>query len=454
MKSTQKILSLIILLSVVFFSACQKTDDEVEIIGGKTTVKGNITKDTVWNAKDTILLSGFVYVKAPAKLTIQAGTLIKGIAGSKATLIIEKGAQIIAQGTVDKPIVFTSEKPAGQRGYGDWGGIIICGNAKTNKHDNGTGIGIAEGGIGSVYGGDNDADNSGILQYVRIEFAGIPLTSTANSEINGLTLYSVGNATTIDHIQVSYSGDDSFEWFGGNVNCKYLVAFRGYDDDFDTDNGFSGNVQFGLVLRDPQKADQSQSNGFESDNDADGSTLTPITRPIFSNISIFGPLATAGTTIDPLFKNAIQIRRGSQLSIYNSIFAGYPNGLFIDGQKGNSPAMAASNDLQIENCILAGMVASYNATYFSTIEAYFTSTNPARSNSVLVNSTDLKITDAFNLTSPNFLPQAGSPVLSGAAFTNSRISGAFFEKVSYKGAFGTTNWTTGWCNFNPQNTKY
>ena len=143
-------------------------------------------------------------------------------------------------------------------------GWSLCGYAKTNKHDDGAGVGIAEGGIGSKYGGTDDNDNSGILQYVRIEFPGIPLTSTANSEINGLTLYSVGKATVIDHVQVSYSGDDSYEWFGGNVNAKYLVALGGLDDGFDTDNGFSGKIQFGFILQDPVKSDQSGSNGFES----------------------------------------------------------------------------------------------------------------------------------------------------------------------------------------------
>ena len=166
-----------------------------------------------------------------------------------------------------------------RRSYGDWGGLVLCGNAPTNKHDSGAGVGIAEGGIGSLYGGPDGADNSGVLQYVRIEFPGIGLTAVANSEINGLTLYAVGSGTTIDHIQVSYSGDDSYEWFGGTVNCKYLVALRGWDDEWDTDNGYSGKVQFYVSLRDPAIADQSTSNGFESDNDADGSTLTPLPLP-------------------------------------------------------------------------------------------------------------------------------------------------------------------------------
>lgn len=428
---------------------------EISIIpsnGQQITVSGDITSDTRWYANARYFLSGFVYVKNNSVLTIEPGTIIKGLSGTKGALIIERGSKIMAQGTESKPIVFTSDKPKGQRSYGDWGGLVICGKAPTNKHDNGTGVGIAEGGIGSNYGGSDPSDNSGILQFVRIEFPGIPLTSTANSEINGLTLYSVGSGTTIDHVQVSYSGDDSFEWFGGSVNAKYLVAFRGWDDDFDTDNGFAGKVQFFLSLRDPASADQSQSNGFESDNDADGSVLTPVTAPVFSNGCILGPLATSSTTINSLYRQAMHLRRGTRLSVYNSVFAGWPTGLFIDGAKGDSPAQATANVLQIENCILSGMTTNFNTTYLADAESWFN--DASRNNEVFATNDLLQISDPFNLTAPNFVPGAGSPLLSGAAFTNSRLADSFFTPVTYRGAFGATNWTTGWCNFDPQNTDY
>ncbi len=451
---------------LVGLQACKKSSDNepTPIVNkGKTiTVSGNITKDSTWKVTDTIILSGFVYVKN-ATLTIEAGTIIKGEPGSKATLIIEQGSKIMAVGSTSKPIVFTSGKAAGQRGYGDWGGIIICGKAKTNKHDGGTGSGIAEGGIGSTYGGSDDADNSGKLQYVRIEFAGIPLTATANSEINGLTLYAVGSATTIDHIQVSYSGDDSYEWFGGSVNCKYLVAFRGWDDEFDTDNGYNGKLQFLVSLRDPKIADQSGSNCFESDNDADGSTLTPVTHAIFSNVSVFGPLngTETSTSINVKYENSMQIRRGSTICIYNSIFAGYPVGLYIDGAKGNAPTKAEDNTLQIENCIMSGMSTNFKvasgtpATPYTLaqLQAYYEKTE--RANSTLTTLVDLKITNPFSLTAPNFLPATGSPALTGGLFTNANLSDAFFDKTAtFKGAFGTSDWTSGWCNWDPQNTKY
>ncbi len=417
------------------------------------TVSGDITADTKWYSAAKYLLSGYVYVKNNATLTIEPGTLIKGVSGTKATLIIEKGSKIMAQGTATNPIVFTSDKPKGQRAYGDWGGIVICGQAPTNKRDGGiANNGVAEGGIGSTYGGTNAADNSGMLQYVRIEFPGIPLTATANSEINGLTLYSVGSGTTLDHIQVSYSGDDSFEWFGGTVNAKYLVAHRGWDDDFDTDNGFVGKIQFFVSLRDPAVADQSQSNGFESDNDADGSTTTPVTAPIFVNGSVFGPLATTTTTANSLYRHALHLRRGTRTSVYNSVFAGWPFGMFIDGAKGDSPAQATNNVLQIEKSVMSGMTTNFVTTHLANSEAWYL--DASRGNELKATNDLLQLTNPFNLTAPNFLPAAGSMLLSGASFTNSRLTDAFFTQVAYRGAFGTTDWTTGWCNFDPQNTNY
>lgn len=429
--------------------------------GQVITVSGDITTDTRWYAQAKYHLSGFVYVRNNSTLTIDAGTIIKGVSNTKATLIIERGSRIIAAGTASQPIVFTSDKPAGQRATGDWGGIVLCGKAKTNKHDDGEGVGIAEGGIGSKYGGTDDNDNSGVLQFVRIEFPGIPLTSTANSEINGLTLYSVGKATVIDHIQVSYSGDDSFEWFGGNVNAKYLVALGGLDDGFDTDNGFSGKIQFGLILQDPLKSDQSGSNAFESDNDADGSLLTPVTSPVFSNVTAIGPLAVIATLpAETKHEKALHLRRGTMTSVYNSVFVGFPQGLSIDGQKGNAPTRADQNELQIENTILAGMTTLYVektgtvAVPYTVAQhqSYFTAT--ARNNTDNMTMAEITGAGLINLTSPVLIPQAGSPLLTGASFTNARLSDTFFTITTYRGAFGTENWTSGWCNWNPQNSVY
>ena len=246
---------------------------------------GNITADTHWTADKIYRLNGYVrvgtdthsgagqapVVSATAVLTIDAGTVIYGKTGTPGgTLIIQRGSKIMAIGTADHPIVFTSEKAIGSRNAGDWGGLIICGMA-TNNITTSTSTGTAgieelEGAYGGFHGGGSssvDTDNSGTLQYVRVEFAGYPINP--NQELNGITFASVGSGTTVDHVQVTYANDDSFEWFGGTVNAKNIIAYKGLDDDFDTDNGFSGHVQFGLGIRDATIADQSGSNGFESD---------------------------------------------------------------------------------------------------------------------------------------------------------------------------------------------
>ncbi|MEI6851306.1 MAG: T9SS C-terminal target domain-containing protein, partial [Bacteroidota bacterium] len=209
-------------------------------------IKDSVATSQTWTNDHIYLIQGFVYVVNGVTLTIQPGTIIMGdhtFTGS--SLIIEKGGKINAIGTPIQPIVFTSDMPAGSRTRGDWGGIILCGKAPINPAG---GSSQVEGGPRSFYGGTDSNDNSGTLQYVRIEFAGYPFQ--VNKEINGLTFGGVGKGTTIDHIQVSYSNDDSYEWFGGKVNCKYLIAFRGLDDEFDTDYGFSGKLQYLVALRD------------------------------------------------------------------------------------------------------------------------------------------------------------------------------------------------------------
>jgi hypothetical protein len=293
---------------------------------------GAITTNTTWTANNKYLLKSYVYVRSGATLTIEAGTIIKGDKDSKGALIIEPGAKIIAIGTADKPIVFTSNQPKGSRNYGDWGGVIIAGNAPVNSAVNGA-LPTIEGGPTTKYGSNDPTkanDNSGTLQYVRIEFGGVAFSP--NNEVNGLTLAGVGSATTLDHIQVSYSGDDSFEWFGGTVNAKYLVSHRCFDDDFDTDNGFSGKVQFGVSLRDPLQADQSGSKAFESDNDASASANLPQTSAVFSNMTLVGPILNpSGSTYSPQYTAGAHIRRNSAESILNSVFMGFPTNLLIDG---------------------------------------------------------------------------------------------------------------------------
>jgi hypothetical protein len=412
-----------------------------------------ITTNTTWTRNNVYLLNGFVYVDNGATLTIEPGTIIKGDRTNKGSLIIRQGAKINAAGTATQPIVFTSNEPAGARAAGDWGGLIICGRAPQNLPGNPT----IEGGVVANFGGTDPNDNSGVLQYVRIEFAGVAFST--NNEINGLTLGAVGAGTTIDHIQVSYSGDDSYEWFGGTVNAKYLIAFRGTDDDFDTDNGYSGKVQFGVSLRDPAVADFATggaSNGFESDNDANSSLNTPQTSAVFSNMSIFVP---AGTLATP-YANAMHIRRNSSISIFNSVFAGHPFGLLLDGT--TTQANAAAGTLAVQNNVLAGFGTNRKARVNSGT-SYNAKAFLGASNDTLSTVASLSLNpQSFNLENnyTNFQPQANSPLASGAAFTNAKLTDSFFTPVSYRGAIapagtaGATNWASGWTNFDPQITCY
>ena len=294
-----------------------------------TTVSANILTNTTWSG--VIRLENKIYVKNNATLTILPGTIIRGDKLTQATLIVTRGAKIYANGTASNPVVFTSNEAAGTRLPGDWGGLVILGLAKNNQPG---GVANIEGIVPTTdtqFGGNFDNDNSGSLTYVRIEFAGIALEP--NKEINGLTCGSVGSATVIDYVQVTSSGDDSFEWFGGTVNCKHLIAYRGLDDDFDTDYGFRGKIQFGLAIRDKDLSDApGDSNCFESDNDAAGSTAQPKTRPIFSNMTIVGPKGN-GTIVLPVgekFEKAFRLRRNTSTSCLNSLVTGWEKGLSIE----------------------------------------------------------------------------------------------------------------------------
>lgn len=376
---------------------------------------GEITQNTTWTKDKVYLLDGWVYVVDGVTLTIEAGTIIRGSKANKGSLIIEPGAKIIANGTKEQPIVFTSNEPAGQRNYGDWGGLIICGRAPVNQVSP-----QIEGGPRTIYGGNNSDDSSGVLRYVRIEFPGIAFQP--DKEINGLTLAGVGRKTVIENIQVSYCGDDSYEWFGGNVNARYLIAFRGWDDDFDTDYGYSGMVQFAVSLRDPQVADpQSKSNSFESDNDAQGSTNQPYTSALFSNVSSFGPLSTKNATYSSNYLRGMHLRRNTKIQIYNTVVAGWPTGLYIEGP---SVTNALNNELKIENSILAGMLNNFGIktgewTIADERNWYM---NADRRNDTVVNNADLMIEDPFNLTNPNFMPKSNSPLLNGSCWTVSSVT--------------------------------
>jgi len=422
---------------VVGFSACDTDTPEPPkppVQTGPNLVTGNITSNTTWTANKQYVLDGFVYVKDGATLTIEPGTIIKGDKQKKGSLIVERGAKIMAVGTKGKPIVFTSNLPKGQRAAGDWGGIIILGKAPQNK----PGEPVIEGEGTAKYGGDQPADNSGKLKYVRIEFAGVALAT--DNEINGLTMGGVGSGTEIDYVQVSYGGDDAFEWFGGTVNAKHLISFRGVDDDFDTDQGYSGNVQYGLIIRDPKVADQAgDSNAFESDNDGTGTDATPQTSGKFANITA----TIAAGTLDSKFNSAMRLRRNTRLSIYNSVFAApYKVGVLLQNK---SVANYKNGTLVLQGIAIQGATKMFDGVDETIFNA------AANKNKVYADVAGLMLDAKFNSITerPVLLPKAGSPLLTGGVTLP-----AGFEPNTYIGAFGTTDWTAGWANFDPQNTDY
>lgn len=492
-----KFMSLILSVVVAFtFCGCSK-DDTIPTDGGITAsdrilsedgvTLGNGEQEFVFTGEQTLKkgiyhLKGWVYIRDGAKLTIEPGTIIKGDKETKAALIVEPGGKLYAQGTASSPIVFTSEVERGSRKPGDWGGLIVCGKARNNQKDM-----QIEGGPRTHHGGDDDADNSGILSYVRVEFAGYPFQK--DKEINGITFGSVGSGTQVDHIQVSYSNDDSYEWFGGAVNCKYLVAFNGWDDEFDTDNGFSGKVQFCLSIRDPRIADVSQSNGFESDNNSDGSTASPYTTATFSNVTFIGPLHRDDAFINDntyinggeynpqngsdlgKFQAAMQIRRNSRLSCYNSVAVGYPIGLILDNEKGDTQGAATNGSLTLKNIYFAGMTitgSDANKVYVDKKVTYVDGKAKVDESSIQSFSTEFfeKVglgnrvfdqIDALNLSGAsskvgvNYLPKVGSPLL-----TSGVSAPAGFDAASYIGAFSGESdaWMNGWTEFDPQNADY
>jgi hypothetical protein len=417
-------------------------------------LQGRITQNMTLTADKQYLLRGFVTVEDGATLTIEPGTVIYGEKETKGSLIIKRGGKIYANGTKERPIVFTSAQPKGQRAAGDWGGVIILGRAPINVPG---GTAVIEGGLGDdgIYGGDNPDDSSGVFRYVRIEFPGIAYAP--DNEINGLTLGGVGRKTLIEYVQVSYSGDDSFEWFGGNVNARYLVAYKGLDDDFDNDFGYSGKVQFALAIRDPNIADISGSNGFESDNDGSGSTNTPRTSAIFSNVTFIGPMPdTNFTGYNPNFRRGAHLRRSTRLSFYNSIIAGWPVGILLDGS--NVVNDARNDTLQIKNVVIAGVKSANTVTTnVSGFDAKSWFLSASNNNLILPTVGDLKLVDPFNLSNPNPIPRSDSPVLNRADFTNPRLRDPFFVPVNWVGAFGpneSERWDLGWTNYDPQNTDY
>ncbi|MEL1255217.1 hypothetical protein AAEO57_15620 [Flavobacterium sp. DGU38] len=356
-------------IAIMFFNSCQNDDavsdssfamksssaDYSGYPGTVQTVSGDITTNTTWTSNKVWEIDGVVRVKSGATLTIEAGTFIKAkpLAAGVATgvLVITKAGKIDAQGTTNAPVVFTSYNLLDGNANtvaapGDFGGVVLLGDAQVNT---GSTTNIIEG-LGDqpnvsdfYYGGSNNAHDGGDINYVRIEFAGRILNADTGVEINGLTFGGVGSGTVVDHVQVSYGRDDSFEFFGGTVNASHLVSFAADDDNFDFDWGYTGSITKAIAIADKNSTHSlsggsPDSNGIELDNNATGTTGTPatlITRPVISQLSIIG---NSSSTDAALYENAIHVRRLGQISLNNVTVTGYVTGIRWD-----SPSLSSNS---------------------------------------------------------------------------------------------------------------
>ncbi|RZK55919.1 MAG: cell shape-determining protein MreB [Pedobacter sp.] len=450
-----KVLLATLSIAAISLASCSNNDDEPVIVepAAPETIPASVTANKTLTADRVWILKGETHVVSPAVLTIEAGTVIKSDVSSKGALVVDKGAKIEAVGTVDKPIVFTSGRPVGERNPGDWSGITIIGNAPTNR----TSISNVEGGVSGTFGlGTASTESSGTLKYVRIEYAGTAFSS--NSEVNALSLYAVGSGTTLDHIQVSYAQDDAFEFFGGTVNGKYLIAYGTKDDDFDFDFGYSGKLQFCVSYKLANYSDKAdQSNGIECDNEgtvpATGPS-GPITKPILSNFTFVGTNGNDEATSTNNF--AVRFRRGTRFALHNSVLIGYKlAGFSIESSYTAADYVAGTSTFK--NNLVHAVANPYNsgdAGAQGVITAAAMKTKAELEGSVtLTAATDAGLKAPFTATQPDLVPNTGSQALAGTWVSPDGSS--FFTAVTYRGAFsGTDNWSAGWTNFNPGQKVY
>jgi len=337
---------------------------------------GSITQNRILFSDTVYTLRGFVKVQNGVTLTIQPGTKIVGdTATAGSSLWILRGARIVAQGTLAQPIVFTSGKPAGQRRRGDWGGIIIIGRGVINR--TGATI-ITEGGAAgqaeNYAAGTDNNDNSGVLRYVRIEFAGYDISNGAGQELNSLSMYAVGRGTTLEYVQTIHGLDDSFEWWGGAVDGRYLVSYESGDDHFDWTEGYRGRNQFLIAFQTIYAATipgvgagSSDPRGFEGDGcdpvpgsgcslinvtagtDVAGASA-PFSMPVFANFTIVGP--GSGVPGFPADGNGAVLRRGTGGTFTNGIIARWP-GRGLQIRDAFTDSLRLRDSLRIVNVILA-----------------------------------------------------------------------------------------------------
>ncbi len=433
-------------------------------VGLPDTIKVNRTlyADSIYQLVNTTIVPDGV------TLTIQPGTLILGNkTGTRSCLQVERGGKLYAVGTAKAPIVFTSDQPQGSKNAGDWGGIILLGKARVNTV---SGTATIEGGTNGVYGGTDDDDSSGVLQYLRIEYAGIAFAP--NQEINSLTMGGVGRKTKISHIMSSYGNDDSFEWFGGTVNATNLIAFAGLDDEFDTDYGFTGRLQFLFGMRDSAQRDVSTSNGMEADNDGTGTLSTPRSHPRISNLTLVGPTNDTTNVPNSLFGRGGHWRRSTRYGLFNSVITGYQEGLRIDGGNGDLDSVFVGGadcpqpaNFRIRNTVITGKlseVRGVSGTSQTLTDSWFNCSSMGNVRGGNHSGAGLLAVSQADLNNPDPRPSGISPAATGSDFTDAQLAAGnnfTFATTSYKGAFDPNasrkaQWDSVWANYNPKKTTF
>jgi hypothetical protein len=413
--------------------------DTIEVVDADVAPGTNV----VWTANNEYLLNGLVFVDAGATLTIQPGTVIKGKPGqgeNASALVVARGGKIFASGTADAPIVFTAEAddakdpndlPNDARGL--WGGVIILGNATLNSEPGETPIeGIPVNEPRGLYGGSDDADNSGVFRFVSIRHGGTDIG--AGNEINGLTMGGVGSGTVIEYVEVFNNQDDGFEWFGGTVNTKYLVSAFNGDDAFDYDEGFRGKGQFWFVIQD----DETGNRAGEHDGGTTPEDGTPYATPMIYNATYIG----SGEFSDNGDNDTVlEIRDNAGGHYINSIFTDFANeGIDVEDLDSgeDSRARLDAGDLKLANNVWWGFGAGNE---LSTIAPDgFVAEHLASNGNRVVDPALRGISrDRDGGLDPR--PQASSPVYSDLATIP---NDGFYTDVSYVGAFGDKLWINGW----------
>jgi len=392
-------------------------------------LQGTYLDDLHLTADFFYLLRGGVFVGDDASatsLTIDPGVTLFGETSTDGMLVVRRNAKIFANGQSDNPVVFTSSASPGQRARGDWGGVIINGKAPINACDQDGEAdceAFGEGGTG-WYGGDDPNDDSGVLNFVRIEFAGT-LVSPDN-ELNGLALQGVGAGTEIDGIQVHMNADDGIEFFGGTATAKHLVLSGVGDDCLDWTDGWQGKVQFVVAQ---QWADNGD-NGIEADNSGENNDLEPRSAPTISHVTLVGVDGGANSDV------GILLREGTAGDLSNVVVTGFADAcLAVDHDATHAQADAGA--LTLTHSVL-DCATPFAAGDFD-VQAWFEGQTGNETG-------DPGLVDAANTTTPDFSATAGGAAAMGGAAP----ADPFFDDVAFRGAVGPNdNWLAGWTAFPP-----